>query len=564
MAENPMNGLIYIANSDSDEISVLDPKQQTVIQTISLAPYSGAKTGTMPNALTVSPDGTTLYVSNAGNNDVAVIDLGVKSKSVTDDVYGSEPIHSEAKMKGLIPTAWYPSGVYLSADGSQLMVTNAMGLGYGPNGQKQYIGDMVKGTLSFINIPDDKGLKQYTKQVEKNNEMNKEEGGGWLSRLKGNNDHPIPQFAGQHSPIKHVIYVIKENRTYDQVLGDLAKGNGDPSMTEFGQQITPNIHKLADQFVTIDNFYGSGDASPVGHYWSMGAQANDHLEKEYRSSGHPYDYEGKDEANYTKGGFLWNNAANNGVSFRNYGEFIIPGANGQWVPSDPSIGNNYDPNFAGWTLKVNDRKRYEEWNNEFQQFVKNDNLPQLQVMLMPADHTSGTSTGSPTPQAMVADGDYALGKLVDTVSHSKYWEDTAIFVIEDDSQAGADHVDAHRMPVLVISPYTQTGKVDSSFYDTTSMVRTMEMILGMKPMSQFDASALPMLNAFTTKPNFDPYTVEEPQYPLDTLNGQSAPMADVSNKMDFSQPDSNDPQQLNKIIWKATKGDQPYPEIKQK
>lgn len=549
LAENPVNGLIYAANSDSDEISIIDPKQQQVVQTVSLAPYRGAQTGTQPNALSVSPDGKTLYVSNAGNNDIAVVDIGQGESK------------AGAQVKGLIPTAWYPTGVFLTPDSKQMMVLNAKGLGYGPNQDGTYIGDLVQGTMSFIDIPSDKQLKQYTKQVEDNNKSSKTEGEGWLSRLKGQKDNPIPQFADQRSPIKHVIYIVKENRTYDQVFGDLGKGNGDPSLTQFGKTITPNLHKLASQFVTLDNFYHDGECSADGHDWTTAAKANDYKEKGYRSGDHIYDYQGRDHADYSEAGHIWNSAAKAGLSFRSYGEFTTKNkSTGKWEPTDSSIGNNYDPDFAGFDMSVTDQSRFEEWNKEFKQFEKNGNLPNLQIVELPNDHTAGTKPGTPTPQAMVADNDLAVGKIVDTVSHSSYWKDTAIFVVEDDAQAGTDHVEAHRTEALVISPYTQTGKLDSTFYDTTSMLKTMEMMLGMQPMSQYDASATPMLNTFTNHPVFAPYTAEQPQYPINQLNGQNAPMAEVSKQMDFSQPDAVDSDKLNRAIWKATKGDQAYPE----
>jgi YVTN family beta-propeller protein len=549
ITENPVTGLVYVSDSDSDQISVIDPKQEQVVQTISLAPYKGALPGSQPVALTVSPDGKTLYVANAGNDDIAVIDLG------------DGTIRSEVKVKGLIPTAWYPSGVY--TDGKKLMVLNAKGLGAGPNTQHQYIGNMMQGTMSFIDIPDEKQLKKYTEQVKENNQVNKAEGDGWLSRLKGDKDFPIPRFADQHSPIKHVIYVIKENRTYDQVFGDMGKGNGDPSLVQFGKNITPNIHKLANQFVLLDNFYCDGEVSDPGHQWATAGESNDYSEKTWLP-----DYSGRKvygvdiPALKPKNGYLWDNAKRSGVSFRDYGEYINyweSPTNNKWIPDDPSIGNNYDPNYPGWDLSISDMTRYNEWEKEFKKFEQNDNLPQFEMVYLPNDHTAGTTPGQLTPQAMVAQNDLALGKLVDTVSHSKYWKDTAIFVVEDDPQDGLDHVDAHRTEALVISPYTQKGTVDSTLYDQVSMIRTIELILGMKPMNQFDASAIPMLNTFTNHPNFTPYTVEQPTYPLDAKNGQKAPMAQDSQKMDFSKPDSADHDKLNRAIWKATKGDQPYP-----
>ncbi|MBT2700750.1 bifunctional YncE family protein/alkaline phosphatase family protein [Bacillus sp. ISL-40] len=536
--ENAANGMIYVSNSDSDSVSIIDTKQQKEIKTISLSPYKNAPAGSQPNALTLSEDSKTLYVTNGGNNDVAVIDL------------------QKGEVKGLIPTAWYPSGIYLHDD--KLMVLNAKGLGAGSNREGQYIGNMMKGTMSFIDVPDDKQLKKYTKQVEKNNEVYKPTG------FSGSEKFPIPRFEGQESPIKHVIYVIKENRTYDQVFGDMEKGNGDPSLTIFGKDITPNIHKLADQFVLLDNFYANAEISAQGHNWSTAAQSNDYVEKNwlanYSGRNRGYDFEGGNEAAYPKAGFLWTNASRSGVSFRSYGEFVNYDKNtGKYVAAEASMGNNFDPDYPSYNLKISDLTRLDAWKEEFKQYEANGNLPQLQIVRLPNDHTLGTKPGELTPQAMVAQNDYALGQLVDMVSNSSYWKDTAIFVTEDDAQNGWDSVDAHRTTSLVISPYTQTGRVDSTMYDTTSMLRTMEMILGMKPMTQFDASAVPMVNSFTQKPNFSPFKVEEPTYPLDRKNGETAPMAQESKKLDFSGVDHADSEKLNKILWKATKGDKPYP-----
>lgn len=543
IAENPVTGDIYISNSDDDSISIIDSKLQQVVQTLSVKPFNQSPTGSQPDALSVSKDGKTLYVANAGNNDVVMIDLSSK----------------KAKIKGLIPTAWYPTGVYLNKD--KVMVTNAKGLGAGPNDQGQYIGSMIEGTLSVFDTPNEHELNQYTKQVY-SNLTDKGEG-----KRTGNN--PIPMNPEGKSPIKHVIYIIKENRTYDQVFGDLGKGNGDPSLTSFGEKITPNLHKLANQFVTFDNFYADAEISAQGHNWATAAKANDYTEKNwmanYSSRKRAYDFEGDNDAAYPKAGFLWNNAQRSGVSFRDYGEFInFDKAKNQWVATDPSIGDNFDPAFPGYNLDISDLDRQAEWEREFNEFVKNDNLPQLQIVRLGNDHTQGTKVGKLTPEAMVAQNDAAVGKLVDAVSHSKYWKDTAIFITEDDAQNGWDHVDAHRTEALVISPYTQTGKLDSTFYDTTSMIRTMELILGMKPMSQYDASSIPMYNAFTHKPDFTAYEYEEPRTSLEEKNGSNTPGAQISAKLDFSGADHANEDQLNQVLWEKTMEGKPYPKNKHK
>ncbi|WP_052947942.1 bifunctional YncE family protein/alkaline phosphatase family protein [Aneurinibacillus tyrosinisolvens] len=576
IVENPANGAIYVANSDSDEISVIDSKKLQAVKTISLAPYRGAPTGSQPDALTVSPDGKTLYVANALNNDIAVIDLGKNSNP------------AEAKVKGLIPTAWYPTGVYLGQDEKQLMVLNAKGLGAGPNSQtKEWLGNMVKGTMSFIDVPDGQQLKKYTEQTNDNNRVKEAKDNNWWKNMKGKEDFPIPRFAGKDaSPIKHVIYVIKENQTYDHVFGDLGKGNGDPSLALYGKDVTPNHHKLASQFVTLDNFYADAEVSADGHNWTTAGKANDYVQKNwlanYSGRNRDYDFDAGgggsilDDAPYTKSkeGYIWDVAMKAGLTFRNYGEFAYnyDPATKQYLPNNASttdFGGNYDPNYPSWDLSISDTARYNEWEKEFRQFEKNGNLPQLEVVYLPNDHTGGSKWG---PQQMVAQNDYALGKLVDTVSHSKYWKETAVFVVEDDAQGGVDHVDAHRSVALAISPYTQIGKVDSTFYDTPSMLRTMELILGLQPMTQFEAASIPMINSFTDRPDFTPYSMEQtkywteengtkPQQPA-AANSTASLASQYPADLDFSKPDSVDRNKLNHENWKKIKGY--YPESKHK
>jgi YVTN family beta-propeller protein len=552
ITQNPVTGMIYVANSDSDSISVIDPTHQTVTQTISVASNQGPSDGNIPDALAVSPDGKTLYVANAGGNNIAVVSLS-----------GSTP-----SVQGLIPTAWYPTGVLTTKDGNNLMVLNAKGLGAGPNDAHQYIGNMMTGTLSFVPVPSSTQLQTYTQQVNQNNTVPGTS--EWLSFMHststGANNFPIPRNTNEQSPIKHVIYVIKENRTYDQIFGDMGKGNSDPLLTEFGQTNTPNLHKLANQFVLLDNFYCDGEVSDPGHQWTDSGMSNDYSEKTW-----PADYSIPNRKTYgvdipalkPANGYLWDAALKSGISFRDYGEYInyweSPTAGKGWTPDDPALNGHYDPNYPGWDLGISDMTRYDEWLKEFQQYEQGGNLPQFEMVYLPNDHTAATSPGYPTPQAMVAQNDAAVGNLVDTVSHSQYWKDTAIFVVEDDPQDGADHVDAHRTEALVISPYTQTGKVDSTFYDQDSMIRTMELILGLKPLNQYDGSAIPMLNSFSNTPNLTPYTALPENVPLTQMNTTSSPGAAQSAQMNWSQPDLNSDDALNRIVWRATKGSQPYP-----
>jgi YVTN family beta-propeller protein len=561
VAENPVTGLIYVANSDSDEISVVDPRAQAVRQTISLAPYRGAPTGSQPDALTITKDGKTLYVANALNNDVAVIDVGSGERG-------------EAKVKGLIPTAWYPTGVFAGADDKQLMVLNAKGLGAGPNDVNHgWSGNMIQGSISMLAAPDAKQLKAYTQQVEANNHVQRAVSAAWFKPQQTKQPFPLPRHDDK-SPIKHVIYVIKENQTYDHIFGDLGKGNGDPTLALFGKDVTPNHHKLANQFVTLDNFYADGEVSADGHNWTTAAKANDYTQKnwlaDYSGRNRDYDFEGGGGGNQpsgapfsrSKAGYIWDVAMEAGLSFRNYGEFMhnYDPITKQYYPSDAAtnnFGGHYDPAYPGWDLQVSDMTRYQEWEREFKDFEQNGKLPQLETVYLPNDHTGGGKWG---PQQMVAQNDLALGKLVETVSHSQYWKDTVIFVVEDDSQGGVDHVDAHRTVALAISPYTQKGTIDSTFYDTPSMLRTMELILGLKPMTQFEAAAIPMVNAFTAQPNLAPFKAEQSKFWLDAAGTSAAPVvpspASVSN-MDYSGPDTADRQALNLENWKAITGHLP-------
>ena len=561
MALNPTKDELYVANADSDNVSVIDTASDRVVRTIDLAPYPDAKVGSSPNALTVSPDGSTLYVANATNNDVAVINLGTKADKVT----------------ALIPTAWYPTGVALSADGKELDVINAKGLGAGANlngpnpyrdpsaPPSQYIGSMIKGSLSTIDLSDPSKLEEYTQQVIKNNGFDE----GNQIRVAGEpQENVIPLSPGDPSPIKHVIYVVKENRTYDQVFGSLEQGNGDPSLNLFGEESAPNQRELARQFVTLDNFYADAEVSADGWNWSTGALANTYVQKNWPANysnadrNRPYDFEGGNFA--TSPGkdptdaFIWDKLSDAGIDYRNYGFRVFDGK----VATNPDTGETTEPglaantnlDFPGYDLTTKDQTRIDKWLKEFKQYETKGKLPTVEFVRLPSDHTSGTEKGLPTPRAYMADNDLALGKLVDAVSHSPFWKDTAIFVVEDDAQNGPDHVDAHRTTAQVISPYTQTGNVDSTFYSTSSMLRTMEQIVGISPMTQFDATATPMLNSFIDKPDFTPYTAIDPIQSLDEKNPVDAPLAAKAESIDFSQEDRAPEQLLNQMIWKSVKG----------
>jgi hypothetical protein len=372
--------------------------------------------------------------------------------------------------------------------------------------------------------------------------------------------NPVPPKIGAPSPMKHIFYIIKENRTYDQVFGDLKEGNGNPDLCLFPDAVTPNHHALAKQFVLLDNFYCDAEVSADGHNWSMAAYATDYVEKSWPTSyggrGGEYEFEGGYPHTYPSNGFLWDNCHRHGVSYRNYGEW----ADTQDMPRDtakalmPSLEGHVAPLYRGWDLNYSDVDRYKAWLAEFDRYDAEGGLPQFQVLKLPNDHTQGTRKGSLTPRAYVAQNDLALGLIVERISRSRYWKESAIFVIEDDAQNGPDHVDAHRTVALVISPWTKQGFVDSELYSTSSMVRTMELILGLPPLSQFDAAATPMYNSFAATSDFRPYTARPALLDITERNPDGAVGQERSNRLDFSAEDRIPDVEFSEIIWKAVKG----------
>ena len=561
LAADPVRPRLYVANADDDSIAIVDTTSDRTIATLSLAPYPGAPEGSVPDGLAVSADGKWLFVTNAGNNDVAVIDLASTSSA------GAVP-----RVVGLVPTAWYPTTVTVSRDGRTLFVTNAKGLGAGPNPQgptpfrsnvakAQHIETMIVGTVSAIPVPEGPALAEMTARVVQNNGFDETR-----RRLgQGPRDVPpqaIPRRVGGPSPITHVIYIIKENRTYDQVLGDLPKGNGDPSLVLFGRGISPNHHKLAEDFVLFDNFYSDAEVSPDGHNWAMAAIANDYVQKNwpatYSNRGRGYDFEGGQPAAYARSGFLWDAAARAGVSYRVYGEFTEFRA----YPSRetmPSLRDHVASGYHGWDLAVRDQTRVDEWLAEFREFDRQGTLPRLTILRLPNDHTAGTRPGYPTPQAMVADNDLALGRLVEAVSRSRYANDTTIFAVEDDAQNGPDHVDAHRTIALAAGAYVRRGIVDHTVYSTVSLLRTIELILGIPPLTQFDAAAQPLLGAFSDQAARFDYRASVPRQPLTAINPPTAPGAAESLRLPFGEADEAPAPVLNRILWRAVKGDVPMP-----
>jgi YVTN family beta-propeller protein len=568
LADAPRHRL-FVSNGDSDSISVIDTTRNVVIDTVSVAPYKDAHAGTSPTGLTLAADGNTLYVASSGNNDVAVINV-LDGKSF-------------GQVRGLIPTGWYPTGVQVPRDGSRLLIADAKGLGTGPNTDHDtatdprdftYIVRQLKGYLQIVPMPGMDGLRRYTRQVDENNDV--AEGNGVRGVSGATPGTIVPRRVGQGSPIKHIIYIVKENRAYDQVLGDLGKGNGngDPTLTIFGRDITPNQHALAEKFITLDNYYVDSEVSQDGWDWATEANSNPYnqlaTQQGYGGDGSEFDSAGLLDSPVTAGNadpsraFLWDAVHAAGMSFRHYGMSSQPATSfhagdqvkcpqGKYCAYEPLLNDNTDYDYPFFNLNIPDQQRFEEWNREFQRYVTHDNLPTFEFLDLPRDHTAGWFDGGATAKAMVADNDLALGKIVDTVSHSKYWKGTAIFVTEDDAQDGPDHVDSHRSVATVVSPYTQRGIVDSHFYSQVSMLRTMELLTGLGPLTQYDAAAMPMIWSFGDTPNLAPYIAIIPRQSLAETNpvGTTSVMTPAAMQ---GEPDQVDEHALNAEIWKSVRG----------
>jgi YVTN family beta-propeller protein len=551
LALNPRSQELYVANGDSDSVSIVGTDTNTVIGTVSVSPYPGAPVGSSPNAVAVSPDGQRLYVANAGNNDVDIVDL------------------PRRRVVAMLPTAWYPTALALSADGRTLYAASAKGLGAGPNigndtsesGQpRKYIGAVMRGLLSTIAVPQSGvALRKYSNGVSANNDFAH---GAAVRAKSAGTGGPIPERVGATSPIKHIIYVIKENRTYDQVLGSLGRGNGDPTLNFFGDESAPNQRNLARRFVTLDNYYAAGEVSADGWSWSTQAIANTYVQKNwpatYSSRQRGFEFQGGSPAIHGNvspdGSYVWDRLARTRISFRNYGFHSSGTVPVRVDPTEPLLQAATDLNYPGFNVGIPDQSRVNEWLREFNSYVGTKTLPAVEFVWLPNDHTAGTVAGLPTPTAMVADNDLALGRIVDAVSHSPYWPSTAIFVTEDDAQDGPDHVDGHRTVGQVISPYTQYGTVDSTLYSTVSMLRTIELILGLPPLTQFDAAATPMFAAFRTTPNLAPYVAATPIQSITQTNTIFSPMSEQSARLDFSEEDAAPEQILNEAIRESVRG----------
>jgi YVTN family beta-propeller protein len=533
---------LYVANGDSDELSVVDTTTEKTTRTISVSPYPDAPIGSNPDAIALSEDGRTLYVANSGNNAVAFIDV------------------RSGHFNGMIPTAWHPTS--LAWTGTQLFITNAKGLGAGPNDLaghpnpnrpdtevlSQDVTSMMVGTLTRVPVPTGH-LQDFTQQVRDNDgfpdpnprpESTGTPSEGTNKGAKVRDSGVVPLKPGVQSPIKHVIYVVREGQSYDEELGSLGRGNGDAALNVFGNESTPNSRRLARMFGDFDNFYSPGEVGAQGWNWAVAGNSNDYSEQTWpaASSGRtgPLPAEGTDAATAPNRdpahAYIWDQMADHHVPFRNYGVFTNVQPDGSSKAADPVLDTNTDHDYRGFDLACPDspgsfapaagvncgNARFAEWKKEFDGYVADNNLPAAELIRLPNDRNAGPKPGSPTPAAYVADNDWALGQIVDAVSHSEYWSSTVIFVTEVDSNSGGDHVDGHRTVAQVISPYSHAGRVDSTFYSTVSMLRTVELILGLPPLTQYDAATTPMVNAFTSKPDLTPYTAVKPSQNMQEVN----------------------------------------------
>lgn len=575
MAWDEARGRLYVANGNNDSVSVVDTQQGRVLRTDRIQPFGAAAFGSAPSAVALSPDGARLFVACGGINAVAVLDAAT------------------GRLAGLIPTAWYPTSLSLSADGKRLAIGALLGAGSGWRDQpRQRYVHSYRGAVHIVDLPDDAQLRRYTIAVSENNRLPL---GGLApsdaAPRPGIRARAIPERPGEPSLIEHVVYIVKENRTYDQVLGALSHGNGDASLVMFGRDVTPNTHRLAEQFVLLDNFYATGGNSANGHQWLTQANETSYtLWPGYEGRSYPYD--GSDPIAYSRAGFLWDSALDAGKSVRVYGEFV-PGMDekdppsrlgllkewrggadfrGRWRMTSPipRLDAILNRDFPSYTNVIPDVARAQIFLKDLEQWQSAGKMPHLVIMLLPCDHTMGATPGTSTAKAMVADNDLALGQVVEGLTKSKFWNKMAIFVVEDDAQNGVDHVDGHRTVALAVSPYTRRGWVDSTFYSHPSMLKTIEQILGLKPLSLFDLIANDMRASFQDEPDFTPYTAEVPKQsleevnpPLKALRGQALQDARASLKMDFSKPDAAPTERLNRILWRQVRGmASPYPPVK--
>ncbi|HEU5069267.1 MAG TPA: bifunctional YncE family protein/alkaline phosphatase family protein [Verrucomicrobiae bacterium] len=588
LAVSPNRRHLVVANAGSDTLSVIDTRTDQIVETIWARQNPGDLFGAQPNALAFDKSGRRLFVCNGTQNAVAVIAF--------------KPGKSE--WQGLIPVGWFPGAIVFDARRDQLCVANIKGLPARPMQARRAPGvgfntHQYTGSLSLVPVPAKWGLRKYTGIALANMRYPRLRQAALPAR-PGQPPRPVPERVGEPGVFRHVVYIIKENRTYDQVLGDDLRGNGDPSLCIFGERVTPNQHQIVREFALLDNTYCSGILSADGHQWATTAMATDYMEKSFAGFPRSYpDGAGEDDVDalaYSPAGFIWDNLLAHGRSLRVFGEFCFTQA--RWADptrkgrihfrdhwEDFTKGTNtvrrwseagiasLQPyivtNTAGWDLKIPDVWRAQQFIANLQECERNGSLPAFTILYLPNDHTSGTGVGQPTPAAQVADNDLAMGQVIEALSHSSFWSNTVVFAMEDDPQDGWDHVSGYRSTAYVASPYTKRGAVIHTRYNQTSLIRTMELILGLPPMNQLDATATPMADCFTDVPDFAPFTAVTNQVPLDEMNPDPKKVADaqlrrdalVSARLPLTEPDQCPEDTLNRILWRAMKGPQtPYPE----
>ncbi|MDE3157963.1 MAG: hypothetical protein KGM92_04260, partial [Acidobacteriota bacterium] len=543
---------LFVAAANTNNvyaIGISPGRELSLLESINVSMTPRQPLGMTPSALALSPDRKRLYVACSDANAAAVID-------VSED---------RSRVEGFIPAGWYPTALRAIASGT-LVVLNGKGVRSYPNptgpspvnpqNRTGYVAHLQTGTASWIEPFSDDQLARWTHTVLADSPYND---------AKLDQTNPLP-------PIEHIIYIVKENRTYDQVLGDLKEGNGDPTLVLFGENSSPNHHKLAREFVLLDNFYVNADVSADGHHWSTAAIANDYVVKlwpnQYAQRRQLYDFEGQEPTAQPPAGYLWTNAAAAGVSLRNFGYWVEnkrnapAGAEQVARVLDPVLARFTNRFYRSFDTDYPDVERARVFLRELSDDEKSGSMPRLTLVRLGNDHTSGTTPGKIAPLAAMADNDYALGLIVEAVSHSRFWATTAVFVVEDDAQNGPDHVDSHRSPAFVISPYVKRHRVDGTMYNTASVLRTIELLLGLRPMTHFDAGARPMTSVFESTPDLASYLVEKPRIPLDTRNPAGAPGARASARMNFEEADAIDDDELNDILWVAIRRSAPPPPVR--
>ena len=563
---------LFVASGSTDRIAVVDTRARRLVKHLDDPPPEGPAEGSTPNALVLSRDGKRLFVAEADANAVGVFELSAAAS-------GDTTARGDDLLAGRIPVGWYPTALAIAGD--TLWVVNGKGRGTSPNPNYPHPGTgthlsrptsytlgQLSGTVTIIPRASVSGreLAEYTERVMRAN--------NWTTR----------RATPRYPPIEHVVYIIKENRTYDQVLGDLPQADGDTSLLFFPRPVSPNHHALAERFGIYDRFFVNAEVSPDGHNWSVAAYTTDYLQKtvpsNYSDRGRTYDYEGtnrcttrpceppEDDVAEPASGYLWDLAQRAGVTFRNYGEFVIPeGIDPEsrmpagYKGSKPFLAANTNREFPGYDLNITDQLRADVFLKEFEQFVLEGRMPRLIVMRLPNDHTAGARAGAPTPRAYMADNDLALGRVVEAISRSPFWRSTAIFVVEDDAQNGPDHVDSHRTPFYVISPWARPG-VHHRFTNTTDVVLTMEEILGLGSLSQFDYYGRPLREVWTETPDLTPYTALTPAVPIDERNPSTGRGARESERLDLTFEDVAEEDLFNQVLWRAIKGeDVPFPGV---